>query len=155
MITKAQTNWWTQLTPPSIKHGSSRKYLPGNPITYHNPIPKWKQIQMKIVENSHFPNRTQWFNNYCTHLVWCMLPSIIYIYIYITTSFARSVGVTVDHEEILAVSTFGGSIGTMRNVGVGTINFQTLVGERIPAHWSYYCSLNCCPFAKPCYSWGS
>ena len=50
---------------------------------------------------------------------------------FITSSLARSVGLTIDHEEILSLSTFGGSIGTMRKVGVGTINLQTLDGESV------------------------
>ena len=51
---------------------------------------------------------------------------------FITNNLARSVGLTVDHQETLSLSTFGGSTSSVRRVEVGTINLQTPNGEGIP-----------------------
>ena len=51
---------------------------------------------------------------------------------FITNNLARFIGLTVDRQETLSLSTFGGSTSLMRRVEVGTINLQTPNGEGIP-----------------------
>ena len=51
---------------------------------------------------------------------------------FITNNLARSMGLTIDRQETLSLSTFGGLTSSVRRVEVGTINLQTPNGEGIP-----------------------